>query len=211
MGVNLPGADSLLAPFCEQVQRKMQQIAISGVGGQGILFITKLLAEAAMDMDCSVLISETHGMAQRGGNVISHLKVSGCGAKDAPKNGGNRPARFTSPLIRPGKADIFLVLHTDGLAAHGFYVSPDGKTFCARIEPSDKYSLDATKMASELGSAISGNLVLLGFAAASGALFCKAEDLRAVLKRYGGKRMDLNLKAFDAGVSEAEKRRLAAD
>lgn len=188
----------------------MQQIAISGVGGQGILFITKLLAEAAMDMGCSVLISETHGMAQRGGNVISHLKVSGCGATEGATDGAGRPARFTSPLIRPGKADIFLVLHTDGLAAHGFYLSPDGKTFCARSDPSGKYDLDATKMASELGSAISGNLVLLGFSAASGKLFCKPEDLRAVLKRFGGKRLDLNLKAFDAGVSEAEKRRLAA-
>jgi len=66
-----------------------QQIVISGVGGQGVLFITGLLADAAIDKGLPVFTSETHGMAQRGGTVISHLKVGD----------------FSSPLIRPGHAD----------------------------------------------------------------------------------------------------------
>ena len=45
-----------------------QQIIISGVGGQGVLFITRLLAEAAIQKGHSVLTAETHGMAQRGGD-----------------------------------------------------------------------------------------------------------------------------------------------
>ncbi|MCX5883025.1 MAG: 2-oxoacid:acceptor oxidoreductase family protein, partial [Deltaproteobacteria bacterium] len=49
-----------------------QQIIISGVGGQGVLFVTRLLAEAAMMKGYPVLTSETHGMAQRGGTVVSH-------------------------------------------------------------------------------------------------------------------------------------------
>ncbi|MDH3344895.1 MAG: 2-oxoacid:acceptor oxidoreductase family protein, partial [Desulfobacteraceae bacterium] len=46
-----------------------QQIVISGVGGQGVLFVTRLLAEAAIMKGFSVFTSETHGMAQRGGTV----------------------------------------------------------------------------------------------------------------------------------------------
>jgi indolepyruvate ferredoxin oxidoreductase beta subunit len=51
----------------------MQQIIISGVGGQGVLFVTRLLAEAAIKKGLAVFTSETHGMAQRGGTVLSHL------------------------------------------------------------------------------------------------------------------------------------------
>jgi indolepyruvate ferredoxin oxidoreductase beta subunit len=51
-----------------------QQILISGVGGQGVLFVTGLLAAAAIEKGLSVFTSETHGMAQRGGTVVAHLK-----------------------------------------------------------------------------------------------------------------------------------------
>ena len=51
-----------------------QQIVISGVGGQGVLFVTRLLAEAAILKGFSVFTSETHGMAQRGGTVSADLK-----------------------------------------------------------------------------------------------------------------------------------------
>ncbi|MGD2016130.1 MAG: 2-oxoacid:acceptor oxidoreductase family protein, partial [Desulfobacterales bacterium] len=67
----------------------MQQLIISGVGGQGVLFVTRLLAEAAILRGLAVFTSETHGMAQRGGTVLSHLKVG----------------EHTSPLIRPAQAD----------------------------------------------------------------------------------------------------------
>ena len=62
-----------------------QQVIISGVGGQGVLFVTRLLAEAAINKGLPVFTSETHGMAQRGGTVLSHFKVGD----------------FSSPLIRP--------------------------------------------------------------------------------------------------------------
>jgi len=62
-----------------------QQILISGVGGQGVLFVTGLLAEAAINKGLPVFTSETHGMAQRGGTVMSHFKVGD----------------FSSPLIQP--------------------------------------------------------------------------------------------------------------
>lgn len=176
----------------------MQQIIVSGVGGQGVLFITKLLAETAVGMGYPALISETHGMAQRGGNVISHLKI------------GEKAAGFASPLVRPGHADILLSLHPDALLVHGFYLKPQGQAFCnthghdtetngARM-PFPVSSIDATAIAAGLGSPISANLVLLGFALGSGRLFCRPEEVEDTLKSYGGRRLEASLAAFEAGV-----------
>ncbi len=164
----------------------MQQIIVSGIGGQGVLFVTRLLAETAVALGYSVLISETHGMAQRGGNVVSHLKVGSLGA--------------ASPLIRPGRADVFLGLHSDAFQVHGFYLKPDGEAFCNTTPQNSAHAIDAIRIAVELGSPVSANLVLLGFAASSGLLFCKLEDLERQLMSYGGKRQEINLKAFQAGV-----------
>jgi indolepyruvate ferredoxin oxidoreductase beta subunit len=50
-------------------------LIICGLGGQGVLFLTRVLAQAALDKDLNIMGAETHGMAQRGGSVISHLKI----------------------------------------------------------------------------------------------------------------------------------------
>jgi hypothetical protein len=54
---------------------KTIDILLCGLGGQGILFMTKLLARTAMDKGLNVMGAETHGMAQRGGSVVSHLRL----------------------------------------------------------------------------------------------------------------------------------------
>jgi indolepyruvate ferredoxin oxidoreductase beta subunit len=168
-----------------------QQIIISGLGGQGVLFVTRLLAEAAVAMGRRIFISETHGMAQRGGNVISHLKV---GPKD-----GEEP--IASPLIRPGRADIIFSLHPEAMAAHGHYLGAEGEAFCNSSGPSAAklHAVDATAVASSLNSPVSANLVLLGFAAASGKLFCGPGAIESILNEYGGKRGEASLMAFMAG------------
>jgi len=70
-----------------------QQIVLSGVGGQGVLFLSRLLAEAAIAGGFPVLTSETHGMAQRGGVVSSHVRFG---------------EKVYSPMIEEGDADIML-------------------------------------------------------------------------------------------------------
>jgi indolepyruvate ferredoxin oxidoreductase beta subunit len=156
-----------------------------------VLFVTRLLADAALADGRRVFISETHGMAQRGGNVISHLKV---GPKD-----GKEPV--TSPLIRPGRADIILALHPEAMAAHGYFLSAEGEAFCNGANPPGAkiHVLDATKIASDLNSPVSVNLVVLGFAAASGKLFCGPEQIESVLRQNTGKRVESSLKALRAG------------
>jgi indolepyruvate ferredoxin oxidoreductase, beta subunit len=176
-----------------------QQIIVSGVGGQGVLFVTKLLGETALRLGYSVLISETHGMAQRGGIVISHLKI----AKRILGTADQAPeSRLVSPLIRPGRADILLALHPDGYLAHAFYLKPGGKTFRNVPQPADQGSVDATAIASSLDSPVSANLVLLGFAAGSGQLFCQPEHIEETLGQYGGKRIESSLRAFQGGLAQ---------
>lgn len=159
-----------------------QQIIVSGIGGQGVLFMTRVLAEAAVEKGLEVLTSETHGMAMRGGTVISHVKVGD----------------FTSPLIRAGQADVGLFLHAGGLEVHGGFLKPGGLRYVnAPAGETDENAIDATGLAAARGALVVANLVLLGFAVRRGGLFCAAADVEAVLKRISPARQrETNLAAF---------------
>lgn len=187
-----------------------QQIAVSGLGGQGVLFVTKLLAETAIMIGFSVLVSETHGMAQRGGNVVSHLKVfPRQDLKEEAAEDSLSMQPMTSPLIRPGRADVLLALHEEAVAAHGFLVKPEGLVFCNRSDPKGPTDVDAVARAKAVGSAVAANVVLLGYAAARGGLFCTVDDLKAVLQQWGGSRMEVSLSALDAGARAAREEETA--
>jgi indolepyruvate ferredoxin oxidoreductase beta subunit len=180
-----------------------QQILISGVGGQGILFITRVLAEAAIYKGYPVLTAETHGMAQRGGIVVSHIKVGG----------------FSSPLIRPGKADVLLLLTEENLQNHLCYLGPDGIAVVnTRSQPEGPQNLkmlliDADGLANEVQQPKSVNLALAGFAFSalirtSRQAFCSPDDIRAVLHQKLAGRNELlkaSLSVFDLGVLRGEK------
>jgi indolepyruvate ferredoxin oxidoreductase beta subunit len=162
-----------------------QQIVISGTGGQGVLFVTRVIAEAALREGHPVLTSETHGMAMRGGTVISHVKIGD----------------FRSPLIRTRQADVGLFLARENLPAHSVYLRPDGRAFVNAPGAGEGNAVDAAAIANALGNIVILNLVLLGFAARSGRLFCGADVLRSVVKGISSSRQrELNLKAFDEGL-----------
>ena len=183
-----------------------QQILISGVGGQGVLFITSLLAEAAINKGLPVLTSETHGMAQRGGTVVSHLKVGD----------------FSSPLIRPFKADGLLVLKDENIAQHGSFLKTGGWAVINSaddIKPEKKMvanAIDADKLAQEISNPKSANLIVLGFALARASLtskgrinlFCSLTDIKKVLKRKFGNRnklLNASIRALEAGYKKCLK------
>jgi indolepyruvate ferredoxin oxidoreductase beta subunit len=162
------------------------QIVIGGVGGQGVLFITRLLAEAAIAKGLAVFTSETHGMAQRGGTVISHLKVGD----------------FTSPLINPGRADGLIALKPESLTQHGGYLKKEGWVTVNSPSPMGvekswhSFFLDADRLARELNNPKTLNLLMLGFSlshppgsdSAAGVLYCTVDDIAACLEeRLRGK------------------------
>ncbi|MEE4357574.1 MAG: 2-oxoacid:acceptor oxidoreductase family protein [Desulfococcaceae bacterium] len=150
-------------------REKNQQIVISGVGGQGVLFLTRLLAEAAIGKGLHVLTSETHGMAQRGGTVLSHLKVG----------------EFCSPLIRSGQADGLLVLKEENIAQHRFFLKEKGWITANQAEEKNEgqfYSVNADRRAEKLGNPKSANLIMLAFLLQRvPRFFCTAEDIKEVI------------------------------
>ncbi len=173
-----------------------QQIIISGVGGQGVLFVTRLLAEAAMMKGYPVLTSETHGMAQRGGTVVSHLKIGD----------------FSSPLIRPFSADGLLALKPESLFQHGDFVKPGGWAIVNSSQPLQQFDelmiapVDADNLARVTGNLKSVNLIMLGAAlsklSASKDLFCTLADIHAVLNTQisgASTKLEKMTAAIDAG------------
>ncbi len=178
-----------------------QRIVISGVGGQGVLFVTRLLAEAAILGERPVFTSETHGMAQRGGTVISHLKVG----------------PFAGPLIRPGAADGLLSLKAENLRAHGGYLKSGGWTAVNSPDPAAPdgidgsiHAVDADRVALRIGNPKSVNLILLGFCLARlhGRLFCTLEEVTAALENHLKDRpslLDSAMRAIRAGAEKAHE------
>jgi indolepyruvate ferredoxin oxidoreductase beta subunit len=179
-----------------------QQIIISGVGGQGVLFVTRLLAEAAISKGLAVFTSETHGMAQRGGTVLSHFKVGS----------------YTSPLIRPAQADGLLALRAENLAQHGGFLKDNGWIIAngqddiktEKNMPLD--AIDADMLARDIANPKAVNLIVLGFALAmaekkggnGNSLFCSLAEITAVLEgRFGKnqKMLEASLKALEAGYN----------
>jgi indolepyruvate ferredoxin oxidoreductase beta subunit len=175
------------------------QVVLSGVGGQGILFLSRLLGEAAIAGRFPVLTSETHGMAQRGGVVVSHLKVGG----------------FDSPLVRTGRADLLLVLKEENVPLHREFLA-DGAALIVNAPAAPDagprvrvHAVDADALALSAGTPQAANLILLGFALArigggsAGGFFCTAGEIRETLARRqgaGGSRLTASLSALDLGI-----------
>ena len=170
---------------------------LTGLGGQGILFMTKILATAALNKGYNILGAETHGMAQRGGSVVSHLRIG-----DA-----------RSSLIRAGAADFLLSMDESEAYRYLPYLKKGGKLFVNapvdafpdkrvavwfeknNIEPR---AIEASKKAMELGSPRSTNLAMVAFYSAFGYGPLSMDDLRATVDNMSpGPFKETNLKIFD--------------
>ena len=170
---------------------------LSGLGGQGILFMTKIFATTAMNKGYNILGAETHGMAQRGGSVVSHLRIG-----DA-----------RSSLIRAGAADFLLSMDESESYRYLPYLKKGGKLFAnapAANFPHEKtadflktndieaWAMEAGKTAMELGGPRSTNLALVAFFAAFGFGPLSADDLRTTVDTMStGPFKETNLKIFD--------------
>jgi indolepyruvate ferredoxin oxidoreductase beta subunit len=191
------------------------RIFLTGVGGQGTLLASRVLGEAALEAGFSPLVSETHGMAQRGGIVVSTVVLG----------------EVKSPIISPGEADVLLgfealetfralnYCHARSLViANTAAIAPyPVATGQAKYPPVDRMlallgeqvggllAFDAGAWAREAGSPLAVNMVLLGALAATAYLPFSQDDLRHILTtRTNPKFMEANLKAFQAGADAAE-------
>ncbi len=176
---------------------------IAGIGGQGVVFATKVLLQAALIRGDAVLASENHGMSQRGGSVQSHVKLGGS----------------DSPLIRRGTADLVIAFDRVEALRNLAYVRAGGQVFvnsadgleppvAARLAEIETavHPIDAAALAAQLGSPAVANVIVLGFAAAHGALGLSVDELKAAVRALGpAQAVDVNLKALEMGAAEARQ------
>jgi indolepyruvate ferredoxin oxidoreductase beta subunit len=180
-------------------------IVLCGLGGQGILFMTKVLAQSGLDKGFQVIGAETHGMAQRGGSVVSHLRFG----------------EAESSLVKTDSALFLLALEeAEGYRNLPFvsrggriYVNTDGPDFpraavrdyLAKREIRCR-SIPADTIARELGAPLSSNLALLGFFVGAEEDPVRAEEMRETLARISPEKFrDSNLRVFDAGAQKARE------
>jgi len=189
-----------------------QDIILAGVGGQGILSIAFVIDNAALKEGLSFKQAEVHGMAQRGGAVQSHLRLS------------SDP--IFSDLVPQGEADIILSVepmetlrYLDYLAPEGIIIAsstpfvnipnyPELDEVLSKIKTVERSVLvNSEALAKEAGFARAQNMVMLG--AASPYLILAEETLkeyiRILFEPRGEKVVDVNLKAFQLGRDAANE------
>jgi indolepyruvate ferredoxin oxidoreductase, beta subunit len=177
-------------------------IVLCGLGGQGILFMTRVLAEAALDKGFKVMGAETHGMAQRGGSVISHLRFGD----------------VDGSMVRSGTAHFLLSLDETEAYRNLSFLSRGGKLF-VNTDPKDfprqevkgflgdrhiaSRGVPASLIAQELGAPRSSNLALLGFFAAFGEGPLAYVELKSIIEKISPKRFkEINSAVFEAGYNK---------
>jgi indolepyruvate ferredoxin oxidoreductase beta subunit len=181
-------------------------IILSGVGGQGILSIAATIGLAAVENNLYLKQSEVHGMSQRGGDVQSHFRLS-----DNP---------VSSDLIPYGQADLIISVepmeslrYLPWLSKHGWLVTnsnpfinipdypPVDEILSEIRKVKNNIIIDADAIAKEIGSARSGNIVVLGAASPFIEMpFASLENaVRKLFERKGEEIVELNLRALKAG------------
>jgi indolepyruvate ferredoxin oxidoreductase beta subunit len=203
-------------------------VLIVGVGGQGVILVSKVLASLAQAHGYEVKQSEVHGMAKRGGTVFSHVRFG---------------PRVWSPTIAKGEADVLIALEwAEGLRWLPHLKRDTGVFICdtKRIVPpfaclsrrpgapmrystetaeqvaayvSEAYAIDATKMAEELGNERAANVVLLG-ALSTVLEFALPEWEKTVTAFVPKKTIAVNSAAFELGrnwIAEAKSEPATAD
>ena len=186
-----------------------KNIVLCGVGGQGTVLASKLIAAAAMEKGLRVMSAETIGMAQRGGNVFSNLRIGDS---------------MHAPLLQSGQADVILGFEPGETVRMLHYLKPGGTviTNCRPVKPTTATltgsSYDGTEMIAylrenlapekllvvdgqaaidQLGSPRILNMVLLGAAIRTGEIGLTEDDIKKAMDRLIKPTfMELNLKAF---------------
>jgi indolepyruvate ferredoxin oxidoreductase, beta subunit len=178
-----------------------RKLVVAGIGGQGVIFVTKVLSQAGLLRSEQVLASENHGMSQRGGSVMSYVKIGGSEA----------------PLIRRGTADALIAFDATEAIRNLTFVRRHGHvcinsangleaTLSRRLGELgiQVLTVDADGLARQMGAAAAANLVVLGFAAAGGAVGFTVEELKAAVRILGpAKAVETNLRALELGAAAA--------
>jgi len=191
---------------------KKYNLIIAGVGGQGVVMAGNIIGEAAMMTGYDVKKTDTLGMAQRGGSVVSHLRIAD---------------KVFSPLINQGEVDILLAFEKLEAARWSHFLKPSGIVIVnnqalaplsvnlgSEQYPSDNeitriighyteilYILDGTNLAMQLGEVKTLNVLMLG-CLSHFIPFTSEIWRKSIVKNLPTKVIDLNLNAFKIGIKE---------
>ena len=196
-------------PFCDPYN-----LIITGVGGQGNVMASKIVGNMLSAKGLQVTIGETFGASQRGGSVMSHLRIS--------------TTSTWSPQIPKGNAHMVVALEPiEALRVLTVYGNPQTKALCNTrpIQPvsvicgdttypsteelkqwlekltENVWFVDATDAAVKLGNPIFGNIMMIGALSAIGDLPMAREDFKTVIKRaVASDKLEVNLSAYDMGI-----------
>jgi indolepyruvate ferredoxin oxidoreductase beta subunit len=188
-------------------------LIITGVGGQGNVLSSQLIGQALVSMGYYVTIGETYGASQRGGSVMSHIRISS--------------QKQLSPLIPRGKADIVIGLEpvetlrvltvygnsqtvvisntrpiypVDVTSGDETYPESEEIQEALRSLSRKVYSLPATEKAMEMGAPILGNMIMIGALLELNLLpLSDAEFRQTLAKNFTAKRLETNLQALEEG------------
>lgn len=199
----------------DMCQKVTKNVILTGVGGQGNVMASRTLAGMLVDAGYVVTIGETFGMSQRGGSVMSHLRIS--------------PDAVRSPQIPRGGADVILALEPlealrvltvygnpeVSLIANSRSIDPVGVITGERDYPSEEtiraafarltaryWLFDATAAGLDLGNPVLSNIVIIGALAGTGLLPIDRQMFAKEIRKTGSPdKCALNLRAFDEGFS----------
>jgi indolepyruvate ferredoxin oxidoreductase beta subunit len=196
---------------------KETNVVLAGVGGQGILLAAEILGTAAVKEGLNVRVSEIHGMAQRGGAVVSHVRIG---------------EKVLAPTVLEGEADVLLgfelletlrnlkfasektlvLMSTERIQPTELSAKmqkyPNLEEIEAKIKPFTKKLIlvKTTELARKAGSILTENTVLIGALAATGRMPIKESSIIEALRELvPSKQLDVNVKAFKLGYDSVKK------
>lgn len=191
-----------------------KRVVFIGVGGQGNLLASRLLGEAALSLDIPAVVSEIHGMAQRGGIVESAVLLGDVTSPivsnaEADVLIGFEPVETLRALSKCNK-DTVVITNTYPLppftvsVGQGVYPPVDEIMSLIHAKAGKVIALDGNAMAKEAGNPLSLNMVMLGALIGSGSIPVGAEDMKKTISTTTKKAfLESNLKAFDLGMKSA--------
>jgi len=186
-------------------------VLVAGVGGQGVLLVSSVLGNTAVKEGLNVRVSELHGMAQRGGSVVCHVRIG---------------KKVYAPTIMEGRANVILglelletlrnvkfastetmiLVNNEKIVPSGISNSsvsyPPSETILKQIRDftQNVFIIDAVNLAKKAGNVLTRNVVMLGALAATERLPLSLENLKATLREVvRPKYVETNLKALKFG------------
>ena len=189
-----------------KTKMKTKNIMIAGVGGQGTLLTSRVLGGVILQAGYDVKVSEVHGMAQRGGSVVTFVRFG---------------EKVSEPVVEEGQADVLIAFEKLEAMRYAHYLKKDGvlilndqridpmpviigaadypKNIIETLEESHNViKVDAVDEAKKLGNIKTFNIIVLGLAARH-MDFTKEEWLKVIEETVPEKTIDINKKAFEFG------------